>query len=194
MRSGGRPPNCAGCLLGAFHPCHFITRYFECVGRLLGGFLSDAALHHLRTPRPLAFSVVTALMAVAMLLLLGGTWSLYPAAVLAGVSYGGMNALLPATVSEVFGLPHVPVMYPTISLSFALGSYLFCTLLFSSVFDGAMRRHGLTSGGDCVWIDCFSGSVLVAAASCAVGAALSVLLARITQPRYRELLAPNCEL
>ena len=158
-------------------------------GRVLAGTLSDSALHAAGVPRPHALGVAYAIMALALLaLLLEGTWPLYAAAAGCGLAYGAFNSLYPACVSEIFGLGRMPVVYSTLSCALALGSWLYATSLYSSVYAAALRRHPAPDGV-CVGTDCFAASALVAAASCGVGIFLSAALGLYTRARYRSLSA-----
>ena len=162
----------------------------NCAGRLLAGFISDAALYKKGWPRPFALAAANALMAGAMLaLLLEGTWPIYAAAFLGGLSYGAINSLFPACASEIFGLSNLAVVYPAFSMGLALGSWAFATSLYSAVFDAALARHGVAPGGACTWSDCYALSAIVSAACCVLGAACSVLIALMTRQRYRTMLA-----
>ena len=48
------------------------------------------------------------------------------------------------------------VIYPTISIALALGSYLYASRLATSVYDAAAARHGLLANQTCTYPDCFS--------------------------------------
>ena len=106
----------------------------NCAGRLVGGWLSDIALSKYNMPRPMALAAGNVVMMAAMLILAssGGAWPLYTAAVVGGASYGAMFALNPAIASEAFGLSSFSILYPTMCLGIAMGSYVLATKAIST--------------------------------------------------------------
>lgn len=157
----------------------------NCAGRLISGFVSDMALQS-GLPRPYCLAGANALMTLAVLnLLFDGIAPVYISAVIGGLAYGSINALFPACVSEIFGLEHLPIMYPTLAMALAFGSWLFATKLYAAVYDAALKRH--RGGTVCVGRDCFYTSVLVSAIACIVAVVFSVALGFVTRVRYRQM-------
>jgi hypothetical protein len=121
-------------------------------------------------------------------LALGGTLPLYAACILGGLAYGAQNMLLPAIVSEVFGLRLMPVIFPLIGgTGFALGSLLLATLVYGRLYDAALGRHGLSPTDPCRHADCTQPAILVAAAASAAAMACCLLLTAVTSKHYRQV-------
>lgn len=87
----------------------------NCAGRLLSGFVSDLGVNRSRgrISRPWFLAGACVVMAASFLLvtLWSSLASLYIACVLIGMAYGAINALNPATASEIFGLKSFGSIY-----------------------------------------------------------------------------------
>lgn len=123
--------------------CLQLLSVCNCAGRLLCGALGDWALASFGTPRPVVFGWFMVLMAVAMgLLAIGTPATLYLATAAAGVSYGGLNGITPPICTELFGLKSFGAIYCANGLAEGTGSYVFATLLFSTVYNAAIDGGG----------------------------------------------------
>jgi MFS family permease len=124
----GRTPSAAAPSGGEAAPTPDASAFVSLVssgsaaGRLLAGYSSDAALHQLGMPRPLALGLANALLGTAILTLsLGGLPPLYLASGLGGVAYGAINCLIPAVRarlwSSLFDRRSLTSSYRTVTLS-----------------------------------------------------------------------------
>eukprot|EP00050_Salpingoeca_kvevrii_P009535 m.3472 g.3472 ORF g.3472 m.3472 type:complete len:520 (-) comp2313_c0_seq1:191-1750(-) len=159
----------------------------NCGGRLLAGFAGDKLLAKFGYPRPLVFAVALGIMAISNFMIMSGSiGALFPACVLAGLSYGAFNALVPTLISEIFGLKHFAAVYGTNALCFAIGSYAFATKLAGSVY----AHHAPAGSKTCIGTDCYQMSFLITGTLCTLAIALSLLLMRRSRERY-SLLYPD---
>ena len=117
----------------------------------------------------------------------GGIAPLYIACVVGGLAYGSINMLFPAILSEVFGLALFPILYTLISgLAFSLGSLIMSTLVYGSLFDAALLRHGLEATQPCRFADCYSTAVYICATVSATSALICLIFAFLTKEDYAQ--------
>ena len=151
---------------------------------------SDAAVTSLHMPRALVLGIACALMAAALTLLvlpLPGLAMLYPATCAVGLSFGAINAIAPATLSDIFGLPNLAKIYSAAFLGMAAGSEVFAAATTTALFNAARARHRMPEGDpSCPYADCFSDTLAIAAVACAFAALVCVALAWRTAPLYRK--------
>jgi MFS family permease len=111
------------------------------LGRLGGGIISDYGVRLAAIPRPIWMAIAQAGLVFAHLLLATALpGSLYPASILTGISFGILWAVIVPTTSELFGLKHIGLLYSTITISSALGSFLFSSLV-GPLFDRERQRE-----------------------------------------------------
>ena len=170
-----------------------LTSTANCLGRVLAGVLSDWLLATHGTPRPMVLAVFMLVLSVGMLLLLvpvdhhNNMLTLLPASLLVGSSYGAHAALTPVLASELFGLRDLSLIYPVVNLGVGLGSYVFGTLLASSVYSAASHREHLPAGAPCTHQDCFTLAFVVCASAGVLAALMCLELARRSASLYQEL-------
>jgi len=72
--------------------------------------------------------------------------SLHIGCIVIGLCYGVHWSVMPATVSELFGLQHFGVLFNVVATSMPLGSFLFSSLIAGSLYDyeAEKSRHGPT--------------------------------------------------
>ncbi len=78
----------------------------------------------------------------------------WPQALLCGFAFGGHWAVIPAVMSDLFGLKNYASIYTFFQLAPASGSYLIGTILVSFLYNRALASHG--DERSCVGPDCVS--------------------------------------
>ncbi|OEL38172.1 hypothetical protein BAE44_0000809 [Dichanthelium oligosanthes] len=165
------------------------------LGRLGGGAVSEKFVRSmLLVPRPVWMSLTQAILAVAYLCL-AYTLSpgvVYACAAIIGVCYGVQFAVMIPTTSELFGLKNFGLFYNLMAVANPLGAVLFSEELAGRLYDGKVERqqHGRPGGGAphaCLGPDCFRVAFVVLAGCCALGTAVSLVLAARIRPVYRSL-------
>ncbi len=92
-------------------------------------------------PRPIWMALAQAGLVFAHLLFATALpGSLYPASILTGICFGILWAVIVPTTSELFGLKHIGLLYCTITISSAMGSFLFSSLV-GPLFDRERQRE-----------------------------------------------------
>jgi hypothetical protein len=92
-------------------------------------------------PRPIWMAIAQAGLVFAHLLFATALpGSLYPASIFTGISFGILWAVIVPTASELFGLKHIGMLYCTITISSAMGSFLFSSLV-GPLFDRERLRE-----------------------------------------------------
>lgn len=179
----------------------FVSLYSvgNCVGRLLGGVGSQWLLQRHGVPRPACLVAAVTLcvpvnLALAFFPSLG---VLYPAALLAGTSFGGFWGVMPACTSEIFGLKSFASNYSFLQLAAAIGSYGMAMQLASRTYDAAPSdpsppmapppSPGPAGAPVCYGDECFRVAFLVAAALTLVGVVTGAALTRLTRGGYAAL-------
>eukprot|EP00047_Mylnosiga_fluctuans_P024693 m.168279 g.168279 ORF g.168279 m.168279 type:complete len:525 (+) comp9906_c1_seq5:3-1577(+) len=140
-------------------------------GRVLWGLLSDRS--GLQRVTVLLITIVGMMTGHIMLILLPAQLML--ACVLIGTFFGGLIAIAPVMVSDLFGYRYYGTNWGFIVLAPATGSVLF-GFLYGAVFD----LHA-THIGDCLTchgVECYRPVFYVTTALLAVAAAVTVVLAR----------------
>ena len=129
------------------------------------------------------------------LLSMDGVWTLYADVSIGGCGYGGVNLIFPTICAEIFRSKDLPIVYPLVGgVTFSLGSLLFSTLLYGTLFDLAQERHGLIAVQPCIFADCYRPAVLLAAASCSAAVVLwcwVTLLAKSVYAHHSERVAAD---
>ncbi|BDA46699.1 probable transporter MCH1 [Coccomyxa sp. Obi] len=147
----------------------------SCGGRLLLGHVPERALHARGVPRPLfliGVSLVTA--AVAVLCAFASLGALYPAALLAGLAFGGHWSLAPALACDFFGLRHFASNYCLLQLAPALGGFALATELAGYLYDRTAAEQG--HHHNCRGHQCFRPAFLICAILCLFAAAAATVL------------------
>ncbi|KAI8475459.1 MAG: Nodulin-like-domain-containing protein [Monoraphidium minutum] len=138
-------------------------------GRLVMGYLPEAALHSRGTPRPLFLVAVAAGMSLASLAAAySGLAALYPVTVVMGLLFGSHWSLVPAITSDLFGLANFGSNYCFLQFAPAAGSYLLATRLAGRLYDAAAAAHG--DPRECIGPDCFRAAFLILSAMAALSA------------------------
>ncbi|GAX72887.1 hypothetical protein CEUSTIGMA_g342.t1 [Chlamydomonas eustigma] len=123
-------------------------------GRMALGYMSETYLHNHGTPRTLFLVIVSLLTTVCTACLsFAKLPDLYAMALLSGFAFGGNWAVIPAILSDLFGLKHYASTYAFFQLAPAGGGYILGTLLIGEMYQAAMRAHG--DDTFCVGTDCY---------------------------------------
>ena len=165
----------------------------NCIGRVLGGYISDAV----HTPsRPAWFGLFLLLMAISQLVmaLVGGVATLYATLSLCFLAYGAFWSLMPVLVAELFGERAIGTIYTIIGLAPASASFAVTVGVASTVYQAHVPPHAPplckdTVGmqdGKCFGLLCYQDTFLITTGLCIFGSALSGVLAVRMRSFYRR--------
>ncbi|CAL5017333.1 unnamed protein product [Urochloa decumbens] len=178
------------------------------LGRVGGGYFSEIVVREHTYPRHIALAIAQMLMAVGhFLFAMAWPGMMYIGTFLVGLGYGAHWAIVPAAVSELFGVKHFGAMYNFLTVANPAGSLVFSGLIASNLYDyeaekQAQQHHmaavqssrllhniGLFADGalKCEGSVCFCISSLIMSAFCVVGAGLSLLIVQRTKRVYSHL-------
>jgi MFS family permease len=156
-------------------------------------------------PRHVALAIAQILMAAGhFLFAMAWPGTMYIGTFLVGLGYGAHWAIVPAAVSELFGVKHFGAMYNFLTVANPAGSLVFSGLIASNLYDSeaekqAQQHHmtaprllhnmGLLADGPlkCEGSVCFFVSSLIMSAFCVVGAGLSLIIVQRTKRVYAHL-------
>ncbi|XP_024544900.1 protein NUCLEAR FUSION DEFECTIVE 4 isoform X2 [Selaginella moellendorffii] len=170
---------------------------WSCFGRLGSGYGSDLLMRR-GYPRTLCLLIDQMIMALCCLLLATGLISsLFIGSALTGLSYGAYWTLIPAILSEVFGVQNFTVLYKLVSLGPPLGSYILSAKVMGSLYDEEAALYRQKSGGasvpaggddlnNCYGSKCFGFGLVALSLVSLVGAAASFLLFLGTKRAYHK--------
>lgn len=158
------------------------------MGRVLGGFYSDALLKTCGCPRSVIMGACQASMIAGYLLIaFPFPGSLYIALLIIGGGLGATDALVAAATSELFGLRSFGLIYNVVTSAPALGSYLFATLLAGYIYDEEAWIQKYTGVEQCYGSHCFRLTFITMALVSAFGWFVNVLLTRRTREFYLKM-------
>ncbi|KAL1372210.1 hypothetical protein HN51_002352 [Arachis hypogaea] len=168
--------------------------FFNFVGRLGGGVLSEHFVKTKTIPRTVWMTCTQVMMMILYILFAYAiNGALYPAIALLGICYGVQFTVVIPTVSELFGLEHFGMLSNFIFMGNPLGAFLFSALLAGTVYDNEATRQQsmgiIPSSASCLGPDCFKITFLTLSAVCAVGAFAGTILAVRIKPVYQMLYA-----
>jgi MFS family permease len=123
--------------------------------------------------------------------------TMYMGTFLVGLAYGAHWAIVPAAVSELFGVKHFGAMYNFLTVANPTGSLIFSGLIASTFYDYEAEKQAQMIPGmgslaeegplKCEGAVCFFVSSLIMSAFCVVGAGLSLVIVYRTKSVYRRL-------
>ena len=162
----------------------------NCIGRVLGGYISDAV----RTPsRPAWFGLFLLLMALSQLLMatVDGVPVLYATLSLCFLAYGAFWSLMPVLVAELFGEKSIGTIYTIIGLAPASASFAVTVGVASTVYKAHVPPHAPPQcvdmqDGKCFGPECYQDTFLITAGLCVLGSLLALVLAARMRPFYRR--------
>ncbi|XP_062115933.1 protein NUCLEAR FUSION DEFECTIVE 4-like [Humulus lupulus] len=176
------------------------------LGRVGGGYLSEIITRDFAYPRPLAMAIAEAIMSFGFFYYaMGWPGQIYVVSLLVGLCYGSHWAILPASVSELFGLKSFGALYNFITLANPAGSLIFSELIAGGIYDyyaekqaGLQQRHqspismlakplqddqSLT----CLGSICYSLTCGILSGVCIVASVLSLIVVYRTRRVYSQL-------
>jgi hypothetical protein len=143
-------------------------------------------------PRHSALVIAQILIAAAhFLFAMAWPGTMYIGTFLVGIGYGAHWAIVPAAVSELFGVKHFGAMYNFLAMANPAGSFIFAGLITSTLYDyeaekQAHQHHQIKCEGPV----CFFLSSLIMSVLCIVGAGLSLIIVHRTKRVYADLYRP----
>lgn len=174
-----------------------LTSIWNFLGRVGGGYLSEIIVRERTYPRHIALALAQLLMAAGhFLFAMAWPGSMYMGTFLVGLGYGAHWAIVPAAVSELFGVKHFGAMYNFLTVANPTGSLVFSGLIASTFYDYEAEKQaqmlpgmGLLAEGPlkCEGAVCFFMSSLIMSAFCVVGAGLSLIIVYRTKGVYSRL-------
>ncbi|PAN37815.1 hypothetical protein PAHAL_7G124700 [Panicum hallii] len=182
-----------------------LTSIWNFLGRVGGGYFSEIIVREHTYPRHVALAIAQILMAAGhFLFAMAWPGTMYIGTFLVGLGYGAHWAIVPAAVSELFGVKHFGAMYNFLTVANPAGSLVFSGLIASNLYDSeaekqAQQHHmaaprllhnmGLLVDGPlkCEGSVCFFVSSLIMSAFCVVGAGLSLIIVQRTKRVYAHL-------
>ncbi|XP_062225460.1 protein NUCLEAR FUSION DEFECTIVE 4-like [Phragmites australis] len=185
-----------------------LTSIWNFLGRVGGGYFSEIIVREHTYPRHIALAFAQILMAAGhFLFAMAWPGTMYIGTFLVGLGYGAHWAIVPAAVSELFGVKHFGAMYNFLTVANPTGSLVFSGLIASNLYDyeaeKQARHHqisalpsprllhnmGFLADGPlkCEGPVCFFVSSLIMSAFCVVGAGLSLIVVHRTKRVYPHL-------
>lgn len=185
-----------------------LTSIWNFLGRVGGGYFSEIIVREHTYPRHIALAFAQILMAAGhFLFAMAWPGTMYIGTFLVGLGYGAHWAIVPAAVSELFGVKHFGAMYNFLTVANPTGSLVFSGLIASNLYDyeaeKQARHHqisalpsprllhnmGFLADGPlkCEGPVCFFVSSLIMSAFCVVGAGLSLIVVHRTKRVYPQL-------
>ncbi|KAK6924671.1 Nodulin-like [Dillenia turbinata] len=113
-----------------------IISIWNFLGRVAGGYFSEIIVKRYAYPRPVSMVVVQVFMALALFYYaMAGPGEIYVVTVLIGLGYGAHWAIVPAAVSELFGLKSFGALYNFLTLALPIGTLIFSGVIASGIYD-----------------------------------------------------------
>ncbi|KAJ0112178.1 hypothetical protein Patl1_01228 [Pistacia atlantica] len=174
------------------------------LGRVGGGYFSETIVRNFAYPRPVAMAVVQVVMAIALVYYaMGWPGQIYVTTVLVGLGYGAHWGIVPAAVSELFGLKSFGALYNFLTLASPAGSLIFSGVIASGIYDYfAEKQAGLLKqytgkllavslrteeSLTCVGTICYSITCGIMAGLCIIAMVLSLIVVYRTKSVYAQL-------
>ncbi|GAB4860427.1 hypothetical protein Ancab_035586 [Ancistrocladus abbreviatus] len=177
------------------------------LGRVGGGYFSELLVRKYAYPRPVAMAVAQVIMAFG-LFYYAMAWpgAIYIMTVLIGLGYGAHWAIVPAAVSELFGLKSFGALYNFLTLANPVGSLIFSVAIASGIYDyeaekqAALWQPNLNrilkmpllddDSLSCTGTICYSITCGILSGLCVIAVALSLIVIIRTRGVYAHLY-PN---
>lgn len=122
--------------------------------------------------------------------------SLYPASILLGFSFGVHWSIIIPTISDLFGLKHMGILYNTISIAIAFGTLIFSGFITGPLYDWEAKKqmdpfigqgHQNLEMATCTGVQCFRLAFIIMAGVCLVGILINLLLVARSRKLYQSL-------
>ncbi|MBA0858739.1 hypothetical protein Goshw_030471 [Gossypium schwendimanii] len=182
------------------------------IGRVGGGFISEIIVRDHAYPRPIVIVVAQLVMAVGhVFFAMGWPGAMYIGTLLIGLCYGAHWAIMPATVSELFGLKKFGALYNFLNLANPAGTLVFSGVIASRIYDREAekqaRQHHIQShisgsifsgmlaadeSLNCEGSICFFLSSMIMSGFCIIAVILSMILVYRTKTVYAHLYGKSC--
>nr|KJB33995.1 hypothetical protein B456_006G042500 [Gossypium raimondii] len=180
------------------------------IGRVGGGFISEIIDH--AYPRPIVIVVAQLVMAVGhVFFAMGWPGAMYIGTLLIGLCHGAHWAIMPATVSELFGLKKFGALNNFLNLANPAGTLVFSGVIASRIYDREAekqaRQHHIQShisgsifsgmltadeSLNCEGSICFFLSSMIMSGFCIIAVILSMILVYRTKTVYAHLYGKSC--
>ncbi|CAN6234801.1 unnamed protein product [Urochloa humidicola] len=170
-----------------------LTSIWNFLGRVGGGYLSEIIVREHGYPRHIGLAIAQILIAAAhFLFAMAWPGTMYIGTFLVGLGYGAHWAIVPAAVSELFGVKHFGAMYNFLTIANPAGSLIFSGLITSTLYDYEAEKQDHQHQSKCEGPVCFFVSSLIMSALCIVGAGLSLIVVHRTKRVYADLHRSVC--
>ncbi|XP_031119185.1 protein NUCLEAR FUSION DEFECTIVE 4-like [Ipomoea triloba] len=171
---------------------------FNFLGRVAGGYFSENIVRNYAYPRPVAMAAVQIVMAFVLFFYsMGWPGAIYVLSVMIGLCYGAHWAIVPAAISELFGLKSFGALYNFLTLASPAGSLVFSGVIASGIYDyQAKQQQELTRGSNlladdevltCTGNICYSLTCGIMSALCIIAFVLSLIVVYRTKRVYAQL-------
>ncbi|TYI63833.1 hypothetical protein E1A91_D09G044300v1 [Gossypium mustelinum] len=199
--------------LGYANPHIFVSMIciWNFLGRVAGGYVSEIFVKDHAHPRPIVIVMAQLVMAVGhVFFAMGWPGAMYIGTLLVGLCYGAHWAIMPATVSELFGLKKFGAFYNFLSLANPAGTLIFSSVIASSIYDyeaeKQARQHRIKShisgsilsgmfaqdeSRKCEGSICFFLSSMILSGSCIIAAVLSMVLVILNYHKFYTFILPT---
>ncbi|KAL3512572.1 hypothetical protein ACH5RR_025289 [Cinchona calisaya] len=170
------------------------------LGRVAGGYFSENIIRYYAYPRPVAMAVVQVIMAIGLFFYaMGWPGAIYVISVLIGLGYGAHWAIVPAAISELFGLKSFGALYNFLTLASPAGSLIFSGVIASGIYDYEARKQQqilvLDPNGHieeaksltCRGTVCYSLTCGIMSGLCVISVFLSLIVVHRTKRVYAQL-------
>ncbi|KAF3327678.1 Protein NUCLEAR FUSION DEFECTIVE 4 [Carex littledalei] len=176
------------------------------LGRIAGGYFSEIIARDYANPRPIALATAQVLMAIGhFFFAMAWPGTMYIGTLLIGLGYGAHWAIVPAAVSELFGLKYFGQLYNFMTAANPAGSLIFSGIIASGIYDNEAAKQakghlnikpnlslfawlgGEDEARKCEGQVCFFLSSLIMASFCLVAVILSIILVIRTKIVYKNL-------
>uniref|UniRef100_A0A5B7AYI8 Putative Major facilitator protein n=2 Tax=Davidia involucrata TaxID=16924 RepID=A0A5B7AYI8_DAVIN len=174
------------------------------LGRVGGGYFSEVIIRNYAYPRPVAMAVVQVIMAFGLFFYaMGWPGAIYVVTVLIGLGYGAHWAIVPAAVSELFGLKSFGALYNFLTLASPVGSLIFSGVIASGIYDYEAAKQaslkqkilgavltlpfGEEESLSCDGIICYSLTCGILSGLCVIAVVLSLIVVYRTKSVYAQL-------
>ncbi|CAK9170272.1 unnamed protein product [Ilex paraguariensis] len=179
------------------------------LGRVGGGYFSEVIVRNYAYPRPVAMAVVQVIMAIGLFFYaMGWPGEIYVVSVLIGLGYGAHWAIVPAAVSELFGLKSFGALYNFLTMASPAGSLIFSGVIASGIYDyeaklqNSLREQNMgplfkIPLGDeealtCYGTICYSITAAILSGLCIIAVVLSLIVVHRTKRVYTQLYGKSC--
>ncbi|MBA0857806.1 hypothetical protein Goshw_017554 [Gossypium schwendimanii] len=199
--------------LGYANPYIFVSMIciWNFLGHIAGGYVSEIFVRDHAHPRPIVIVMAQLVMVVGhVFLAMEWPGALYIGTLLVGLCYGAHWAIMPATVSKLFGLKKFDAFYNFLSLANLTGTLIFSSVIASSIYDyeeeKQVRQHRIKShilgsilsgmfardeSRKCEGSICFFLSSMIMSGSCIIPAVLSMVLVILNYHKFYIFILPT---